>query len=620
MSRREVSFQSRGRLDAVLVLFSLAVGVLFLRLFQLQILDWANLTAAAERNRTEMIYQTAPRGFIYDRNGAVLATNRPMFSLIYLPSHKKLEDLRPLAQELAAQLRRDPRDILASLEEATQEDSVVRLAENLPPRVMFRLSELKPVYPGVDLVMEAERYYPLGDFASHLIGYVGRMDPRDWLKLRSEGYRLDSPVGRMGIEKVFESVLRGRDGAIRMEVDAQGRLKRQLDRIPWQPGDSLTLTVNASIQEVAESALRRTISGRGAAVVLDPRNGAVLALASTPDFNLNELAASAPPGERPANPADLPEFDRAISGTYAPGSTFKIVVGAAGLNEGRFTVNDTVFCPGYFKLGRRIFKCWTWDLYHRGHGVVNWWTGFAQSCDVYFYEMGLRTGGALIEKYAGLFGLGRLTRITLPGESPGHLFGPKTLASEGRPWYDGDTVNLSIGQGGMLVTPIQMAVLISAVANGGTLWRPHYVERVHYADGGPDYVQQPEKTGEVVLKPAVWQDLRQALRLVVTSGTAHGANIAGLDVRGKTGTAQNSAGRAHSWFVAYAGPPGQPPSVAVAVLVENGGESWVYAVPIARDIFKAAFGIGKPPPWASLGLRSKPAAAPPNRDIGGGRA
>ncbi|MDE2314224.1 MAG: penicillin-binding protein 2 [Elusimicrobia bacterium] len=613
---KESSPRPLGRLDAVVVLFSAAVGVLFLRLFQLQILDRANLTAAAERNRTEMIYQTAPRGFVYDRNGVVLATNRPMFSLIYLPSHKGIRDLRPLSQELAAQLRRSPEDILASLEEATREDSVVRLAENLPPRVMFRLSELRPIYPGVDLVMEAERYYPLGDFASQLIGYVGRMDPRDWLKLRSEGYRIDSPVGRTGLEKVFESVLRGRDGAIRMEVDAQGRLKRQLDRMPWQSGDSLVLTVNAAVQEVAESELRRSISGRGAAVVLDPRNGAVLALASTPDFNLNELAASAPPSERPANPANLPEFDRAISGTYAPGSTFKIVVGAAGLNEGRFTVNDTVFCPGYFKLGRHLFWCYD----HHGHGLMNWWTGLAHSCDVYFYEMGLRTGAALIERYAESFGLGRPTRIALPGESPGRLFGPKTFAAEHRPWYDGDTVNLSIGQGGLLVTPIQMAVLISAVANGGTLWRPHYIERIRYAEGGPDYVQQPEKMGEVDLKPSTWNDLHEALSLVVSSGTGRAVAIRGLDIRGKTGTAQNSAGRDHSWFVAYAARPGEAPSVAVAVLVENGGFGDVSALPIARDILKAAFGIGKPPAWARLDLRSRPAAVSPARDPRGGPA
>ncbi|MDE1977082.1 MAG: hypothetical protein KGI84_07485, partial [Elusimicrobia bacterium] len=200
------------------------------------------------------------------------------------------------------------------------------------------------------------------------------------------------------------------------------------------------------------------------------------------------------------------------------------------------------------------------------------------------------------------------------------LFGPKTFAAEHRPWYDGDTVNLSIGQGGLLVTPIQMAVLISAVANGGTLWRPHYIERIRYAEGGPDYVQQPEKMGEVDLKPSTWNDLHEALSLVVSSGTGRAVAIRGLDIRGKTGTAQNSAGRDHSWFVAYAARPGEAPSVAVAVLVENGGFGDVSALPIARDILKAAFGIGKPPAWARLDLRSRPAAVSPARDPRGGPA
>ncbi|MHB2027124.1 MAG: penicillin-binding protein 2 [Elusimicrobiota bacterium] len=575
---RNSGSQERSRISIIFACVSVAVAALFLRLFELQIVDRADLIAAAERNRTEMIYQTAPRGSIYDRNGIVLATNRPMFSLIYLPSHKGLLDLRPLSLELAAQLHRSSSDILASLVQATRDDTVVRLAENLSPHVMFRLSELKPIYPGVDLVVESERYYPMDRIASHLIGYVGMMDSGDWRDLKSNDYRLDSSIGRMGIEKIFESVLRGRDGAIRMEVDAQGRLNRQLERIAWRPGNSLFLTVNANVQAAAEEGLSRTSSRRGAAVAIDPRDGSILALASTPDFNPNDLSGKA-----------IPEFNRAISGTYAPGSVFKIVVGAAGLNEGRFNVKDTVFCPGYFKLGAKVFRCWN----HKGHGLVDWWKAVAQSCDVYFYHMGLATGADFIEKYSALFGLGRPTRVALSGESSGRLFGPQSSAADGRRWFDGDTVNLSIGQGGLLVTPIQMADMIAAVANGGTIWRPHYIRRIEYSDGSPDYVQQPEKTGFVNLKPTVWDDIHEALRLVVSSGTGAECAIRGLDIRGKTGTAQNPLGRDHAWFVAYAARPGQAPSIAIAVLVENGGHGGSVAAPIARRMFMAAFGLDR---------------------------
>lgn len=578
------------------------------RLVQLQIVQNVEYKAAAEKNSTQFIYQTAPRGRIYDRNGNAIATNREQFSLIYLPSKAKGKDkidLRPLADDLGRQLKQDPEKILELLQEAVREETAVRLAENLPPQTMFRLSELKTIYPGVELIVEARRYYPYGAFASHLIGYMGKMDPRSWKQLKTKGYRVDSRIGKMGLELVFENELRGRDGATRMKVDAQGRLKGILSKMAWQPGSNIYLTIDKDVQKAADEGLRKSPTGRGAVVVLDPRNGSVLALSSAPDFDPNTLL-SFDPDEVKKNMAGLPEFNHAISGTYPPGSAFKIIVSAAGLNETRFNPEDSVFCPGYFELGKKIFLCWE----HKGHKKVNFMTGFANSCDVFFYKTGLKIGGDRIERYARMFGLGQKTNVALRGENRGKLFGPDTRSAAGRGWYDGDTVNQSIGQGEMLVTPIQMAVVAAAVATRGTLWRPHFIDRVEYTEGRPEYKQKPEKAGVVTLREDVWDKIYEVMTYVVVGtpqnpadGTAHQAKIPGLEIRGKTGTAQNPAGEDHAWFVCFANRPGEPASIAMAILVENGGHSSGVAPPIANKILRAYFHIPDP--------NEKPAATKP---------
>jgi penicillin-binding protein 2 len=580
----------RERLELMWWVIAAAGAVLGLRLAQLQILDAAEYRLAADRNSSQMIYQAAPRGRIYDRDGVALATNQPAFSLIFLPGKGGArQNVELLARELGRQLGRDPRELLETLQEAEKDQSVVRLAENLPTRTMFQLSELKTLYPGVDLIIEARRFYPFGRFASHLLGFMGKMNPREWRVRKSQGYRADSRIGKMGLEGAFEDELRGRDGGIQMEVDAQGRLKRKLGEIPWEAGSNIHLTIDASVQKAADDALRKSVTGRGAAVAIDPRNGEILAMTSQPDFDPNTLL-STDPDEVKRNAQDLPEFNNAIAGTYPPGSTFKPIVGLAALNEGRITPDETFFCPGHFERGGRTFLCWN----HKGHKAVAWLKGLEESCDVYFYNVGLKTGGALIERYSREFGLGVKTNIALRGEKSGHLFGPETRRRAGKGWYDGDTLNLSIGQGELTVTPIQMAVYTAALANRGTVWRPHYTQKIVYADGRPDFVQTPEKLGRVIAKDSAWDEVQEGLQLVVSSGTGYPARIPGLIVAGKTGTAQNPHGQDHAWFIAYAGRPGEPASIAVAVLVANGGHGGVTAAPVAKRMIEARFGIPDP--------------------------
>jgi penicillin-binding protein 2 len=265
-------------------------------------------------------------------------------------------------------------------------------------------------------------------------------------------------------------------------------------------------------------------------------------------------------------------------------------VGLAAFNEGRGNPEETAFCPGHYDLGARTFLC---DE-KKGHNRLSWLMGLAKSCNVYFYTLGLKTGAAPIERYARAFGLGVKTNIPLKGEKGGHLFGPETRQKTGKSWYDGDTLNLSIGQGELTVTPLQMAIVAAALSNRGSVWRPRYTQKIVYSDGRPDYVQKPERLGLVQAKDEAWNLVQRALEVVVSSGTGGRVGIPGLQVAGKTGTAQNPHGEDHAWFVVYAAKPGEPASIAIAVLVENGGHGGTTAAPVARRMILAHFGMDDP--------------------------
>ncbi len=594
------------RLELLWYCIAAAGLVLGLRLAQMQLVQAAEWRQAAERNRSQMIHQNAPRGRIYDRNGVPVASNAPAFSLIFLPGkERRRQDLKPLADELARQLDRDPEALLESLEQAVREESAVRLAENLPTQTMFRLSELKTIYPGVDLIVEARRYYPFGRFASHLLGYMGKMNPAEWRKRKPMGYRVDSRTGRLGLENIFEDELRGRDGGLRMEVDAQGRLKRIIDKIPFEAGSNVHLTIDSAVQRAADEGLRGTSTGRGGAVAIDPRNGDLLAMSSQPDFDPNAFLSS-DPGEVQSTVVGLTEFNNAISGAYPPGSTFKPIVGLAALSEGRVKADDSVFCPGHFEIGGRTFLCWE----HKGHKRVSWLMGLALSCDVYFYTTGLKVGGAAIERFARDFGLGTPTKIPLKFEKGGHLFGPETRKKAGKSWYDGDTLNLAIGQGELTVTPLQMAIATAALANRGNVWRPRYIQKIVYADGRPDSQMNSELRQVVAAKKEAWDEVQHAMEIVVSSGTGGGARIPGLIVAGKTGTAQNPHGEDHAWFIVYAAKPGEAASIAIAVLVENGGHGGSTAAPVARRMILAHFGMKDPNAPRAAAPLAAPVPAP----------
>ena len=365
---------------------------------------------------------------------------------------------------------------------------------------------------------------------------------------------------------------------------------RMIQQTEPQPGAQVITTLDRRIQEAAE----RALDGRaGAVVVMDPRSGDVLAMVSAPAFEIDRFtgtmdrAAWVRVVQDPAHPL----LNRVIQSQYAPGSVFKIVVAAAGLQEGTLTPMDHTHCAGEFHLGAWTFKDWK----EGGHGGVDLRRAIVQSCNIFFYQAGLKVGGAAIARYATAFGFGGATGIDLPGEKPGLIPQPKVRqGKKGATWYAGETVNMSIGQGQVLVTPMQVARFMSAVANGGVLWKPRLVQRVERLDRGVVWNDPGKVNGHVELSPVVWAFLRQSLWSVVNEGgTGAGARIPGLDIAGKTGTAQMIAksradkGQDHAWFAAFA--PLRDPEVVVIVLAEGGGKGSQVAAPIARKILEAIF-------------------------------
>lgn len=589
------------RLDFLWLLAYAAALVFILRLVNLQVLGGARYREIAEKNRTQIIAQAAPRGRIFSSDEVALVTSKPSFSLIYFPGQAKTgPEIDRMARALARPLGADYEVLRKNIYKAASREKPVRLAENLPPKIMLALSELKAIYPGVDVIVEARRHYPFGPYLSHLVGYIGKMDTRDWaIRSRDKNYSMDSRLGKAGLEQMYEKELKGKDGGIYLEVDSRGRLNRVLESRKWIPGADIFLTIDSKAQAAAEEGLQKSISGKGAVVALDPRTGAVLAFASAPDYDPNIFVLSGSEKEGLAAGKILPEFNVALQGSYPPGSIFKIITVAAILESGRVRPDEKFRCPGYYDAGSRIFKCWE----KKGHGSVALIEGLARSCDVYFYMTSQRAGALAIEKYERAFRLGQASGIPLPGEKTGNMFGPSLRAANKSYWFIGDTLNLSIGQGELLMTPMQAVGLIAAVANGGVFHRPYYVDRIVKSDGQPLYQGKPETLSRVQLKDATWALIREGLRSVVLEGTGQRAKITGAEIYGKTSTAQNPQGKDHAWFVAYATVNNEPSRIAVAVLVEHGEHGSSSAAPIAKAVIEAAL-------RAELPSKAGPAPSP----------
>lgn len=578
----------------LLVFAVIAGGIIALRLIDIQVFRHQNYVQLAERNRTQVLYQTAPRGRIFTSDGVAIASNAPAFSLYYLGAGGQLGDnAQRLAEEIAPRLQLMPGTLLAKLEEGRKTGKATLLIENLSVKTAAALQELLQYYPGLYLLEETKRDYPHQTLASHLVGYIGSMDEREWKKRDlNAGYRLTSKVGKNGIEKKFEKELKGKDGGVYLEVDYRGRVKRIIQDKKWAAGSDVYLTLHFAVQQAAEEALKNSKTGRGAAVALDPRSGAVLALASAPAYNPNIFVPYTDEITGPVSKR-IDEYNLAVQGVYPPASTFKVITAAAALEESDLDIHRKINCTGKYDSGPRVFKCWG------THGPVDFFDGMSNSCDVYFYAIASALGPAPIERMQRKFMFGRPTGIDLPGEKAGNIYGPTRRARNKTYWFVGDTLNLSIGQGELLVTPIKLAQFAAALASRGNVYRPYYVDKIVSNQTGKEQkIGQTEVLQVADLKPETYDLLYQALKHTVDDGTARRVKIKGLDVYAKTGTAQNPHGADHGWFMAFAGREGEEPSIALAVFVEFGEGGSSAAGPVAREMLEAYFGLGKYAPPA----------------------
>ena len=564
--------------------------LLLLRLWYLQVLEGQYYATLSASNRLRLRTVEAPRGFMLDRLGEVIVENRPSFDVYVIPA--AVPDLDEATQTIGAVLGQSSQEIADKIRGGRgQPYQPVLLAPEVNERTMVALEERKANLPGVSLRVRPLRSYIDGGIAAHLLGYVSEVNQE---QLQQEAYRDFRPgdtVGQAGVEQRLDSFVRGIDGWEEVETDAQGRLVRLVDRLEPQSGFNVVLTLDKELQMAAEKAFA---GKRGSVVAMNPQTGEILVWVSQPAYDPNLFAQrlSRETWEALINDPTHPLQNRPLQAQYPPGSVFKLVIMAAALESGAVTPETVFYCPGQFTLGRTTFDDWK----EEGHGEQDLMQGIANSCNVYFYQTALKAGIDAIVRVAREFGLGQKTGIGLGDEAEGLIPTPAWKQEVvGEPWYPGDTVITGIGQGSILVTPLQVVRMVSAIANGGTLYRPWVVKRVESWGGEVVAAYGPEPVRKVNLSRRVLELVRQGMLKVVEEGTGRVARIGGVRVAGKTGTAQVVKKEAHgpgetedhAWFVAFA--PYENPEIAIAVLAENAGKGASAAGPVARAILEAAF-------------------------------
>ncbi len=583
----------------VVAFVAISFSLIILRLLDLQYVHFKYYQERAENNRYRSVRIPSLRGLILDRAGRPLASVRPSFDLVYY-RERGLKDQERVLARLSELTGIDLPILQARVIEAA-EDGIPRyipviLSRDLDWPTLARVECELHRLPGVDIEVYPRREYPQGLIAPHLIGYIDEVSLEDLTSGAFKGARPGDLVGKSGIERVFEKTLRGVPGTKKVEIDAKGQLVRLVKIEPPLPGDELYLTIDSRVQYAALKAMGDKV---GAVVALDPRDGSLIAMVSTPGFDPGVFLEKLTDEKwKELNDKRLrPLLNKAIQDVYPLGSVFKIVMALGALQGGFVTPQTTFTCNSYFRLGRRIFRCWDW----RGHGETDLYKALVQSCDVYFYQVGLKMGIDNISRFAQMFGLGERTGIKLPGERKGLVPSrewKRRVFKE--PWQKGETLNTSIGQGFLSVTPLQAAVLMATVANEGTLYEPNYIEEIRDHSGMVIERPGPTVKARVPINHSYFRIVKKALVGVVEDkkGTGRRCRIKGIEVGGKTGTAQVVKQkkrtrseklpweyRDHAWFVAYA--PADRPKIAVAVLIEHGGHGGSAAAPVAKEVIEA---------------------------------
>ncbi|MDX9746152.1 MAG: penicillin-binding protein 2 [Syntrophales bacterium] len=597
----------RQKFHRIFVIVSVALSVLIFRMWYLQVIKGKEMSQRSETNSVRICKIRPLRGIITDRHGNVLVNNQPSFDVVFIPD--KNRDLNRVTREMESIYQEQDLPLAEDFSRISENRSFmpVRLDKNVNARKLALIETRSLDLPGVGIDVVPTRLYLYGEMMAHLIGYVGEISAAELENHARKQYEAGDMIGKYGIERYFDAYLKGQSGAEQMEVNALGKKIKSLGKIDPVQGYSLHLTIDAVLQQTAWEAFE---GKPGAAVVMDVRTGEILALVSSPSFdpNLFNGGISREAWRKISSNPLHPMEDRTISGQYPPGSTYKLVVAAAGLEEGIITPETSFHCDGTFHLGNRMFRCWQ----KKGHGRVNLHRAIVESCDVYFYNLGKQLGVDKIAYYARAFGFGSPTGLPLAREKGGIV--PTKAWKLGRTrqsWQAGETISISIGQGFNLVTPIQLASFYAALANGGTLYRPHLVRRIESSDGQVVWKFVPERKTRVPISPQHLKILNRALWGAVHEGggTGYALRRPQKDVCGKTGTSQvvglpmderarrakilSGAHRDHALFVCFA--PYNSPEIVVSVIAENAGHGGSIAAPIARKIIDAYFTGRKAP-------------------------
>ncbi|MGE5560639.1 MAG: penicillin-binding protein 2 [Chloroflexota bacterium] len=595
------------RFNALALLVVFVFATLFGRVGYLQIIRRERYEKLAEGNRIRLIPTVAPRGVIYDRNGVPIVNSRPAYTVSLIPLGDGIDPavLDRLA-EILGMSRADLDQLIAERQGRAFEP--IRIASDITPEMHTRIEEARYELPGVVVDVQPVRNYIYGEAAAQILGYVRQISDSQLKSLEAKGitdYKMGDLYGQMGIENKLDAYLRGIDGGRQVEVDSMGRPIRIVgEQIPVA-GNDVTLTLDMDLQKVAEQSLRDSLANlqrqgykayAGAVVVEDVRTGEILAITSLPSFDpniFNGILTTDMYNQLFKNPLN-PFNNRILTGTFAPGSTFKMAVAAAALEEGVVTPTETLFCSGSYK-GK---GCWV----RSGHGRQNIVQALQNSCNVFFYQMGERLGPDRMAKYAKEFGFGQLSGIDVPGERAGVL--PSTawklqakqsgLLSEGQ-WWPGETLDMAIGQGYDAFTPLQLVNYVATLANGGTRRQPYLISQIRDPDGKVIQQTMPKVLNQVSVSQETLNIVRQGMAAVASEGTAAWVfKNYPIKVAGKTGTAETGrADKNNGWFVAYA--PYDNPEIAVTVVVEGGGHGSTSGAPVTKAIFDQYFHLPTTP-------------------------
>jgi len=577
-------YQRFVRIKFIAWVVSIAVIVITIRLFYIQIVKGDYYRKLAESNCVNLIKIRAPRGYIYDKNYKPLVINKATYQLNIIPYYfKKNQDVSKALNDISKIINTPVEEIENKIKEYREyilEPIVIK--RNLNEQELSRLEEKAIEINGISISQEPIRYYNYDSFASHIIGYIGEIS-QSQLQNNKDYYPGDI-IGQTGVENFYDKEIRGKDGVMYILTDAFGRQKEIIKTLPPKQGNNLVLTIDYNLQKFAEK-LMDEHNYKGVIVASNPKTGEILCLVSKPDYNLNYFSGTIDIKEwkKLIRDKDNPLNNRVVQGLYSPGSIFKIAVGTGGLNEKVIETSTSFLCEGIYWIKTWPYKCWR----RSGHGLVDFYRAIAESCDIYFYKLGLKMKVELLYKYATMFGLGEKTGIDLPGEKSGLVPNREWKRRIDRtPWFPGNTVMMSIGQGYITATPLQIMNIMAVMANKGYAMKPFIVKAITTDNRRIIKLTEPKRLFEIKVSEDVINIMRNALRFVVQSnkGTGAKARIKGIISAGKTGTVENPHGETHAMFAGFA--PFDNPQIVIFVLIEHGGGGGEVAAPVAGNVME----------------------------------